>query len=138
MFKGHSTEEDEQLAAQQQPPPATAAAALQPIVDPSNTPTQSDFSYSSQSTMGQEPEIVEAHEDERPTDSHHLADMATKETPIEEKGHAQMDHNAVEVKNLGWNTHAKEVAQPMVGGLSNEDLWILVRRFDKVGPRYTL
>ncbi|KAF4915947.1 hypothetical protein CGCVW01_v010204, partial [Colletotrichum viniferum] len=131
MFKGHSTEEDEQLAAQQQPPPATAAAALQPIVDPSNTPTQSDFSYSSQSTMGQEPEIVEAHEDERPTDSHHLADMATKETPIEEKGHAQMDHNAVEVKNLGWNTHAKEVAQPMVGGLSNEELWILVRRFDK-------
>lgn len=83
--------------------------------------------------MGQEPEIVEAYEDDRPTDSHYLADMATKEKPIEEKGHAELDHGDIEVKNLGWNNPPSRVPQPMIGGLTNEELWILVRRFDKVG-----
>lgn len=135
MFKGRPTETDE-MASQDppssSPPPAVASP---PAADLADIPTQSTYSYSesSPSTMGQEPEIVEAHEEKRLTDSHHLADMAAKERPIEERGHAEMSHEEVEVKNLGWNSQAQKVAQPMIGGLTNEELWILVRRFDKVG-----
>ncbi|GKT50833.1 uncharacterized protein ColSpa_11014 [Colletotrichum spaethianum] len=124
------------MASQPPPPPPPTAAPPPPLVGSDagidTPPSQSSYGYSSQSTMGQEPEIVEAHEEERPTDSHHLADMATKEKPLEEKGHAELQHADVEVKNLGWNNPPSKVSQPMIGGLTNEELWILVRRFDKL------
>ena len=60
------------------------------------------------------------------TDSHALA-----EADHEEKGAAQLDHQAVEVKDLGWNEHHKTVP-PLVGGLPNDELWLLIRRFNKV------
>ena len=68
-----------------------------------------------------------------PTDSHALA-----EADHEEKGAAQMDHGQVEAKNLGWHEDPQDVPKPLVGGLPNEDLWLLVRRFNKVIsiPRY--
>ncbi|KAK1457845.1 hypothetical protein CMEL01_15828 [Colletotrichum melonis] len=134
MFKGKPSDIDEMDSHAPPPPPPTTAPPPPPVASEPGVDTpasQSSYGYSSQSTMGQEPEIVEGHEEERPTDSHHLADMAAKEKPIEEKGHAELDHDHVEVKNLGWNNPPSKVAQPMVGGLSNEDLWILVRRFDK-------
>ncbi|WYZ43380.1 hypothetical protein EsH8_VI_001079 [Colletotrichum jinshuiense] len=131
MFKGRPSDTDE-MASQQPPPPPTAAPPPPVTADPANSsPSQLSYGHSSESTMGQEPEIVEAYEDDRPTDSHYLADMATKEKPIEEKGHAELDHGDIEVKNLGWNNPPSRVPQPMVGGLTNEELWILVRRFDK-------
>ena len=59
-----------------------------------------------------------------PSDSHALA-LADHE----EKGAAQ--HNASEeVKDLGWDSDPKHVPT-MVGGLPNEELWTLIRRFDK-------
>ncbi|GJC81525.1 hypothetical protein ColLi_04363 [Colletotrichum liriopes] len=135
MFKGRpSTDTDDMASQPLPPPPPTAAPPPPPVASDSGAdtpPSQSSHGYSSESTMGQEPEIVEAHEEERPTDSHHLADMASREKPLEEKGHAELDHADVEVKNLGWNNPPSKVSQPMVGGLTNEDLWILVRRFDK-------
>ncbi|KAM7212950.1 Protein of unknown function (DUF3292) domain containing protein [Rhypophila decipiens] len=48
----------------------------------------------------------------------------------DEKGHAQQDHEK-EVLNLGWNEPKEEIAAPLVGGIDNEDLWLLVRRFNK-------
>ena len=62
------------------------------------------------------------------TDSHALA-----EADHEEKGAAQEDHGEVEVKDLGWNELPKDVPFPLVGGLPNEELWLLVRRFNMVG-----
>jgi hypothetical protein len=62
-----------------------------------------------------------------PTDSHALA---TQDHEI--KGHAQMDHNEPEVRDLGWDEDPKHIPAPLVGGLQNEDLWVLVRRFNKV------
>lgn len=62
-----------------------------------------------------------------PTDSHALA-----YADHEEKGVAQQQHVEAEVKDLGWNEHPKDVPKPLVGGLQNEDLWLLIRRFDKV------
>jgi hypothetical protein len=70
-------------------------------------------------------EVATALPDE-PTTSHALA-MAEPE----EKGAAQMRHDE-EVVNLGWNEPPSQIANPLVGGLPNEDLWVLVRRFNKV------
>ncbi|EEY16770.1 conserved hypothetical protein [Verticillium alfalfae VaMs.102] len=77
------------------------------------------------------PEHVDAHANDAPTVSHELADQAANR-PLEEKGYAEINHGEVEVKNLGWNTeNTNNVPSPLVGGLSNEELWVLVRRFDK-------
>ena len=51
------------------------------------------------------------------------------------KGHAQEDHEE-EVLNLGWNEPKQEIAAPLVGGMDNEDLWLLIRRFNKVSSIY--
>jgi len=50
----------------------------------------------------------------------------------EKKGHAQKDHNEAEVRDLGWNEKQDRIARPLVGGINNEELWMLVRRFNKV------
>ena len=74
-----------------------------------------------------EPEITEAAPEELPTDSHALANA-----DHDEKGAAQIDHGHTEVKDLGWNDHPSDVPAPLVGGLPNEELWTLIRRFNKV------
>jgi hypothetical protein len=56
--------------------------------------------------------------------------LATQEP--EEKGKAQMGHDDPEVKDLGWDKVADHQPAPLVGGLPNEELWILVRRFNRV------
>lgn len=68
--------------------------------------------------------------------SHTLADdpslshaLATEDHDV--KGLAQQQH-AQEVLDLGWNQEKQEIAEPLVGGLDNEELWLLTRRFDKV------
>jgi len=63
---------------------------------------------------------------QQPTDSHALAYAHT-----EEKGAAQMNEDGV--KDLGWNEPNAKIANPLVGGLDNEELWVLIRRFNKVG-----
>lgn len=52
----------------------------------------------------------------------------------DEKGIAQMGHEK-EVRDLGWNEKKQNIAAPLVGGISNEELWLLVRRFNKVRSR---
>jgi hypothetical protein len=69
-----------------------------------------------------------------PTDSHALAMDASKTMHPAEKGLAQVEHDQ-EVVDLGWNEPKEAVAKPLVGGLSNEDLWLLVRRFNKASGR---
>lgn len=63
---------------------------------------------------------------DEPTGSHALA-MADHEV----KGAAQEPHDG-EVKDLGWQDHVKDIPRPLVGKLPNEELWILIRRFNKV------
>ena len=48
------------------------------------------------------------------------------------KGAAQLNHSEPEVKDLGWNESPEHVPAPLVGGLPNEELWMLIRRFNKV------
>lgn len=65
-----------------------------------------------------------------PTESHALALEAAKNIPASERGAAQLQHEE-EVVNLGWNEPKEQVENPLVGGLHNDDLWLLVRRFNK-------
>lgn len=60
------------------------------------------------------------------TDSHALA-LADHG----EKGAAQLPHTATEVRDLGWDRDPAHIPKPLVGGLANEDIWLLIRRFDK-------
>ncbi|EME41245.1 hypothetical protein DOTSEDRAFT_73607 [Dothistroma septosporum NZE10] len=48
----------------------------------------------------------------------------------EEKGAAQVAHDD-EVNDLGWTNHVDDIPNPLVGKLPNEELWVLVRRFNK-------
>ena len=66
----------------------------------------------------------------QPTASHALA-----KADQNVKGHAQIDHGGDEVKDLGWHDDADDIPAPLVGGLPNDELWVLVRRFNKVCPQ---
>lgn len=79
----------------------------QPISDPAKTETAN--------TLMEDPSLSHA----LATDDH------------DEKGLAQQDHNE-EVMDLGWNEKKQDIPTPLVGGLDNEELWLLVRRFNKV------
>lgn len=77
--------------------------------------------------------------EEAPTDSHAIAAAPLEEHP---EAAGALHHEAavgigegVEVKDLGWNKKPEEVPSPLIGGLSNEELWTLVRRFNKVHIR---
>ncbi|KAI4278492.1 MAG: hypothetical protein LQ337_000975 [Flavoplaca oasis] len=61
---------------------------------------------------------------DHPTDSHALANA-----DHDHKGAAQVNEHET-VKNLGWNHHPNDVPD-LVGGLDNEELWTLIRRFNK-------
>ncbi|KAK0624984.1 hypothetical protein B0T17DRAFT_531609 [Bombardia bombarda] len=54
-----------------------------------------------------------------PTFSHQLAT-----DDHEQKGMAQLDHEK-EVLNLGWNEKKEMIPAPLVGGMGNEELWML-------------
>jgi hypothetical protein len=72
-----------------------------------------------------------------PTESHALALEAATSPTEHGQGAAQVEHGQ-EVVNLGWNEPKEHIASPLVGGLSNEDLWLLVRRFNKVRQNQAL
>lgn len=48
---------------------------------------------------------------------------------------AQPGQDPTAVVDLGWHTDPEHMTQPFIPGISNEDLWLLVRRFNKVSPR---
>jgi hypothetical protein len=64
--------------------------------------------------------------EEKTSESHALA---TENHEL--KGAAQEAGKEAQTTNLGWQANANGVAT-LVGGLSNEDLWTLIRRFNKV------
>ncbi|KAJ5723438.1 hypothetical protein N7488_001473 [Penicillium malachiteum] len=63
---------------------------------------------------------------EGPTDSHVLSQIEH-----DEKGLSQQTDSTSEVTDLGWNKPSEHFDGALVAGLSNEDLWMLLRRFDK-------
>lgn len=69
---------------------------------------------------------------EKATESHALANESVNAGADDHGALAKpFDEDLVEVRDLGWNNEDSQVAQPVVNGISNEQLWKLVRRFDK-------
>jgi hypothetical protein len=64
---------------------------------------------------------------EGPTDSHVLSQVDQ-----DEKGLSQKAGETAAITNIGWGESPDAIEEPLVAGLSNEDLWMLIRRFDKV------
>jgi Protein of unknown function (DUF3292) len=64
--------------------------------------------------------------EQKPSESHALA---TENHEL--KGAAQEAGSEAYITDLGWQANAEGVAT-LVGGLPNEELWTLVRRFNKV------
>ncbi|PKS08160.1 hypothetical protein jhhlp_005436 [Lomentospora prolificans] len=119
------------------PPPENPSGTQRviPLVPPKTPPPQEvqQDGLPSQSTPSlgdSEPEVVEAYEHKIPTASHQLAEE-TKDKPVEEKGYAELNHGETEIKDRGWNASPANVPDPLVGGLTNEQVWLLVRRFNK-------
>ena len=95
----------------------------------SNSSTAFDTPTSSTSLL-----TTNNNNDAHPTESHALAnaDHAVR-------GASQLSNSATdgdgegeedEVRNLGWFEHPNDIP-PLVGGLPNEELWTLIRRFNK-------
>lgn len=63
-----------------------------------------------------------------PTDSHVLSQVKPEE---EDRGLAQKAGVTNDVSDIGWGESDK-IEERIVTGLSNEDLWMLIRRFNKV------
>lgn len=87
-------------------------------------------SGSSFSVLSSEPDIIESYEEEVPTTSHALAEESIQ-ADAENRGASQTEHDEIEVKNIGWNKELHHVPQPVVGGMRNDELWVLIRRFNK-------
>ncbi|OAA63417.1 hypothetical protein SPI_03580 [Niveomyces insectorum RCEF 264] len=68
--------------------------------------------------------------------ANHIADAPTLSHSLavgdhDEKGAAQQAHLTEEVTDLGWNEKKQDIVAPLVGGMDNEELWLLIRRFNK-------
>ncbi|KAI9155507.1 hypothetical protein HJFPF1_08091 [Paramyrothecium foliicola] len=109
--------------------PVNVPAAVPPEDAPAPAPVAHDGTATTPYTSS-EPEIVEKYESEQPTASHALAEESL-EWSSDEKGVSQLRHTGKEVNDLGWNEASREIPQPLVGGLRNQQLWTLIRRFDK-------
>lgn len=75
--------------------------------------------------------------EDAPTESHAIAAAPVEDHPeshgaIHDVAAAAAGTDEDEVKDLGWNEKPEAVPSPLIGGLENEQLWTLVRRFNKV------
>jgi hypothetical protein len=76
---------------------------------------------------GAAPEASAA-KDETVIDTTKPPEEVNRERTIHEQSQAGIPK---EVEDIGWNDHPDAVPSPIAKGLSNDDLWILLRRFNK-------
>lgn len=107
-------------------PQSSEGTSTTPYVLP--MPTQSRSREDDQAVAQQSRGPVPAG-DSAPTESHALATADHDDKGIAQQ-HGQQNPDE-EVKDLGWNEPPEKVPAPLVGGLRNEELWTLVRRFNK-------
>jgi hypothetical protein len=111
-----ATTSNPSLAVGLDPAPGTEGPALPPPAD-----------INLHERLHDEPEFVHSAVEQPATESHELANA-----DHDLKGAAQLDHGQTEVKDLGWSHPVANAPTPLVGGLPNEELWTLIRRFNKV------
>jgi hypothetical protein len=107
------------MATQNPAPPAPAAATLEPETQTAQPANHIENVNNISS---------DAHsEDDAPTDSHALA-----HADLEVKGLVHKSPDTDATTDIGWTQQPQEFDEPIVGGISNDDLWMLIRRFNKV------
>lgn len=121
--------------------PANEPLSLKPLTDVwkleqfamASIPDDKGHGPAAAPVAGSEPELVETYHPETPTASHALAGDHEAPTAATKMAAEQVSRqDEIEVKNLGWNRDSDEEGPPrLVRGLRNEELWTLVRRFDK-------
>ncbi|KAK6083183.1 hypothetical protein SCUP234_04011 [Seiridium cupressi] len=82
-------------------------------------------------------DLIDGPENQSPGDqSHYPTSIQQSGIPHEsatahtqDPGPAQFKHD--EEVDLGWNHQPEDIPDTLIGGLDNEDLWILIRRFNK-------
>lgn len=58
--------------------------------------------------------------------------LAKEKTAVAEDRSTKLAQNDVALVDLGWHKDPEHVTHPVVDGMSNEDVWLLIRRFNKV------
>ncbi|KAK4101144.1 hypothetical protein N658DRAFT_449453 [Parathielavia hyrcaniae] len=96
--------------------PAAGVKDLLPI--PATDPGQADQHGQSSSTAP----------GEGPTLSHALATDVQADEGVVQRGNECVEKDVVD---LGWNEKKENVATPLVRGMDNEHMWLLLRRFNK-------
>lgn len=77
------------------------------------------------------PVLVDSH----PSASDQRIDPVVSQVPDDrQKGSAQVPHR--QEVDLGWNIDHANIPNPMITGVDNEDVWILIRRFNNVSHYY--
>lgn len=83
------------------------------------------------SFVKREPNVVDAQVVNSPTKSHALAEESIRQEEIMASTDSKrLENTNREVKDMGWSDSYAEL-RPLFGGLSNDALNTLVRRFDK-------
>lgn len=74
---------------------------------------------------------MDGHDDQRaPTASRALAYESLRPRRWAH-GAGRVGHAASEVRDVGWNEEPRRVQRPVVDGLENDELWALLRHFDR-------
>ena len=68
-----------------------------------------------------------------PTDSHILSQTKPQDNEAKGLAHRAGENEPGQVSDIGWGS-SDTVQERVVPGLSNEDLFMLIRRFNKVCP----
>jgi hypothetical protein len=86
----------------------------------SSTPNRNESTNDKSDKMNEQSPMPEG-----PTDSHVLAQVEQDEKGLSQKT------DSTEVTDIGWSTPVDHIEEPIIAGLSNDDLWMLIRRFDQ-------
>ncbi|KAI0018944.1 hypothetical protein F4780DRAFT_771529 [Xylariomycetidae sp. FL0641] len=97
-------------------PPGTALTDILPIPPTTQSITEPDAHQTANSLS------------EEPTLSHALAMDHSNQ---DETGYVVQHRTENDVADLGWRQTKSAIASPLVGGMENDDLWLLIRRFNK-------
>lgn len=111
-------------------PPSSGAPEPHPVVSSGGLATRRDVPNDEETKK--EPDdtpanvIATTEDGEHPSLSHALAKSVSTGGAVQEPPEHQ------DVEDLGWHDAKDDIENPLVGGLPNDELWVLVRRFNKV------
>ena len=127
VFKDGGPIPDSELKDSPSAAPGSSVPTPQPASSSNDPVSRPSTSNSSTANIINTPSSGSTESGAAPSDSHALATADDHEI----LGAVQKDQEEGEVRDMGWKKSPDEVPKELVGGLQNEELWTLVRRFNK-------